>query len=772
MTDAGYREANILHLEDNDLDAELTHERLLRAGLRVKIDRAMNRSGFLRLIQANRYELVLADFQVPGFDGFSALELAKLHQPDVPFVFLSGAIGEEVAIEALKRGATDYVLKQRTTRLPAALERALAEARQVVDRKKAQEQLRVSEQALAEAQRIARVGSWTWNAQTDGITASAEYWRIFCGSNGERAETFSGQRELLYPVESWNALHAAIQGTLANKEPFELDIEAISKSGPIWLTVRGEAVVEGDTATSLRGTIQDVTERKNTEELIRFKNATTALLRAAVESANDAVLITEANLDEPGPRIEYVNSAFERMTGYTFDEAVRTTPRILQGPKTDRELLRRLRRDLSERQEFSGETTNYRKDGTEYVVEWRITPVRDEHGVVDKWVAVQRDVTDRRQTEEALRDADRRKDEFLATLAHELRNPLAPIRNGLAVLRLDERVGADDILTMMDRQLSHMVRLVDDLLDVSRVISGKVGMRRELVGIDRVIESAIETSRPLVEAGHHQLELNSPAETLLVSADPTRLAQVFSNLLNNSAKYSPDGGRIELAVQRAGGEVMISVRDYGVGIPEDMLPRVFDLFTQVGRTLDRAQGGLGIGLSLVKRLVELHGGRIQATSGGPGKGSVFTVWLPLAHERRVTPRSTPAVPTVQVSRRILVVDDNQDGAASMAMMLRLSGHETLVAHDGYSALAAAREFEPEVVLLDIGMPGMSGYEVARKGRADGTFTNTVLVAVTGWGSENDKLLAREAGFDFHLTKPVEAAAMTRLLGEAGIAKSG
>lgn len=771
MTDAGPSASHILHLEDNDLDAELTHERLLKAELRVKIDRAINRSDFLRLIQANRYALVLADFQVPGFDGFSALELSKTHQPDVPFVFLSGAMGEEVAIEALKRGATDYVLKQRNSRLPAALERALAEARAIVDRKNAQEQLRVSEQALAEAQRIARVGSWTWNATTDGIVASAEYWRIFCGAFDSRPETFHEQRELLYPIESWNALNDAIQRTLETGEPFELDIEAQSKSGRIWLTVRGEAVADGETRTSLRGTIQDVTERKNTEELIRFKNATTALLRAAVESANDAVLITEANLDDPGPRIEYVNSAFERMTGYMYDEAVQSTPRILQGPKTDRELLRRLRRDLLEKQEFAGETTNYRKDGSEYVVEWRITPVRDENGTVEKWVAVQRDVTERRKTEEALRDADRRKDEFLATLAHELRNPLAPIRNGLAVLRLDEKVGADDILTMMDRQLSHMVRLVDDLLDVSRVISGKVGLRRELVSINRVIESAIETSRPLVEAGAHQLEVSTPSESLLVSADPTRLAQVFSNLLNNSAKYSPDGGRIQLSVERAEGEVMISVRDHGVGIPEDMLPRVFDLFTQVGRTLDRAQGGLGIGLSLVKRLVELHEGRIQASSSGPGKGTTFSVWLPLARERRISPRSVPAQPAKQVSRRILVVDDNQDGAASMAMMLRLSGHDTRVAHDGFSALSSAREFEPEVVLLDIGMPGMSGYEVARKGRADGTFANAVLVAVTGWGSENDKLLAREAGFDFHLTKPVEAAAMTRLLGEARISKS-
>lgn len=758
--------ARILHLEDSDLDAELVRERLLAASVRVEIDRVYARDAFIERLQSQAYDLILADFRLPGFDGFAALDLARQRAPDTPFVFLSGAMGEEVAIEALKNGATDYVLKQRLAKLPGAITRALAEAHERTERKEAQRRLAQSAADLKEAQRIARLGSWTWNVATDCISASDEFWRLFGVDHPESMQTFASHRATFYP-ESWDTLNSAIHNG-AGTGTYEVDIPAMRGTERIWLTARGEVSTHDGKVTLVRSTVQDITERMRTEELLRQNNATTALLRAAVESANDAVMITEPGLDKPGPRIEYVNEAFTRMTGYTIGEVLGKTPRILQGDKTDRDLMNRLREDLTTRREFMGETTNYRKDGTPYVVEWRITAVRDERGEVQRWVAVQRDVTERRLADEVAREADRRKDEFIATLAHELRNPLAPIRNGMTILRLDGTGAPSEVLNMMDRQLSHLVRLVDDLLDVSRVISGKVVLKREVCSIRSVIEAAVETSLPLIAASNHRLAVSLPEEILLADVDPTRIAQVVSNLLNNSAKYTPEAGNIELKVTADDTSVIVRVRDEGIGIPTEMLPKVFDLFTQVGRSLDRSQGGLGVGLSLVKRLVELHGGRIEAFSHGPGAGSTFTLWLPRARERRTTPRSAAAVAAAPAPLRVLIVDDNVDAATSMASMLKLSGHETQVVFDGQSALELGKQFHPDIVFLDIGMPQMDGYEVARAARNDKAFDQVTLVALTGWGSVNDQQRAKDAGFDFHLTKPVELAAVAAVL--AGLKK--
>ncbi len=370
---------------------------------------------------------------------------------------------------------------------------------------------------------------------------------------------------------------------------------------------------------------------------------------------------------------------------------------------------------------------------------------------------------------EALKNADRRKDRFLAVLAHELRNPLAPIRIGLQVLKMsrDPAVAADT-LEMMNRQLSQMVRLIDDLMDVSRITNDKLTLRKEWVSLRTVAETAIEASRPVIEKSGHTLNLALPEEPVLLAADPTRLAQVISNLLTNAAKYTPEGGCIELAAMREGGEIVVRVTDTGLGIPPEMLAQVFEMFAQVNRTLDRAQEGLGIGLALVKRLVEMHGGTISAESPGKGAGSTFTVRLPHAFadagqtEPPTTPEAAPAQAPMR-RRRVLVVDDNVDGAESLTVLLRMRGHETKSAHSGPEALDAARAFEPEVVLLDIGLPGMNGYEVAKILRREPSLSEAVLIAVTGWGSEENKQRSSEAGFDLHLTKPVEVKDIESIL---------
>jgi len=371
---------------------------------------------------------------------------------------------------------------------------------------------------------------------------------------------------------------------------------------------------------------------------------------------------------------------------------------------------------------------------------------------------------------EELRDQDRRKDEFLATLAHELRNPLAPIRTGLQVLKKSPSgAESDRARAMMDRQLSHLVRLVDDLLDISRVSRGKFELRREWIMLDAVIEHAVETSGPAIAAAGHTLQVRLPEQPIAFDGDLTRLAQVVSNLLNNSAKYTPRGGHIELAAGVEGGAVVLCVSDNGSGIAPEMLPHVFDLFAQQPRTSEQTQGGLGIGLSLVRRLVEMHGGTVDAKSGGAAKGSSFTVRLPLqqppakAPEPMVAVGEGDAASMQPASRRILVVDDNQDGAEMLATMLDLTGHQTRTAHSGQHALAAAREFAPDVVFLDIGMPGMDGYEVARRLRAEPSLDRAVLVALTGWGSAEDRRRTKEAGFDYHLTKPVDGDVVADLL---------
>ncbi len=369
---------------------------------------------------------------------------------------------------------------------------------------------------------------------------------------------------------------------------------------------------------------------------------------------------------------------------------------------------------------------------------------------------------------EALEESDRRKNEFLAMLAHELRNPLAPIRNALHVLRLTGGNGeaVASASEMMERQVSQMVRLVDDLLDVSRITRGKIELRKERVELASVVHQAVEAARSLYKSMNHELTVTLPAEPIHLDADPTRLAQVVGNLLNNACKFTDKGGRISLEAGREGEQAVLRVRDSGIGIAADQLPRIFDMFVQVDTSLERSVNGLGIGLTLVNSLVEMHGGTVEVRSAGIGRGSEFVVRLPITVD---TPRPSPPEPTPReptaTARRILVVDDNRDSATSLAMLLDLTGNETRTAFDGLEAVEAAAAFRPEVVLLDIGLPKLNGYEAARKIREQSWGKKMVLVALTGWGQEEDRQRSREAGFDGHMVKPMDYAALMKLLAE-------
>jgi signal transduction histidine kinase len=374
---------------------------------------------------------------------------------------------------------------------------------------------------------------------------------------------------------------------------------------------------------------------------------------------------------------------------------------------------------------------------------------------------------------ETLREMDHRKDEFLATLAHELRNPLAPVRNAVQVLHMKgpatpELQWAREVI---DRQIQQMTRLIDDLMDVSRIRQGKTKLRREHIELAKVVLGAVETSRPHIDEHGHELTLTMPPDAVIVDADQVRLTQVFMNLLTNAAKYSEKGSHIELDVERQGSDVVVTVKDAGIGIPATKLQTIFEMFSQVEGALSRSQGGLGIGLCLVKQLVELHGGRIEAKSEGLGKGSQFVVRLPIVVER--TSRKTSdddgnAKPTSDL--RILVVDDNRDIASSLAILLKMMGNNVRTAHDGEEAVRAAGEFDPHVVLLDIGLPKMNGYEAARIIREEPWGKNMILIAVTGWGQDEDKRKSEEAGFDRHMVKPVDPQALMKLLAALDVVK--
>jgi len=391
------------------------------------------------------------------------------------------------------------------------------------------------------------------------------------------------------------------------------------------------------------------------------------------------------------------------------------------------------------------------------------------------------DLTIEKQTEslaaaqEALREADRRKNEFLAMLAHELRNPMAPIRNAVSILRVTggDPESVTTMCGMLERQVGQMVRLVDDLLDVSRITRDRIELRRERVELAPVLSQAVESVRPHVKSGRHTITVDLPTEPIWLEADPVRLTQVFTNLLDNACKYMEPGGRVWLSAETAPGttgEVVVRVRDAGIGIPSEQLSRIFEMFTQVDTSLERRSTGLGIGLTLVSRLVELHGGRVEARSDGPGTGSEFVVTLPTAGPPAVRQHAREGERPMK-RYRMLVVDDNRDSAESLALLLKLTGHETHTALDGEAALAAAQATRPDVVLLDIGMPKLNGYDACRRIRSEPWGQDMILIAQTGWGQEDDRRRTEEAGFDGHVVKPVDPDDLMKMVARLSLSRA-
>jgi PAS domain S-box-containing protein len=507
-------------------------------------------------------------------------------------------------------------------------------------------------------------------------------------------------------------------------------------------------------------------ERRRAAEMLREERER---YRVTLTSIGDAVIATDAR-----ERVTFLNQVAEQLTGWDMgtalgrplEEVFRIVNEGTREPVPS-PALRVLKEGVVAG--LSNHTILIAKDGTERPLDDSAAPIRSPEGNVVGMVLVFRDITERKKVEDALKEVDRRKDDFIALLAHELRNPLAPLRNGLQVMRLggNDANSVAQARAMMERQLGHMVRLIDDLLDISRISRNKMELRRSRVLLSDVVGSAVEAAGPLVDAGGHELTVSLPPEPVFLDADLTRLAQVFNNLLTNSAKYTERSGHICLAAERRGEDVFVSVRDNGIGIPTDALPGIFDMFSQVDRSIERSAGGLGIGLALVKGLVEMHGGTVAVESDGEGKGSTFTVKLPALESSRQLTVGTPdkAHGLRGPRRRMLVVDDNRDSAESMAMMLKLLGNDVRIAHDGIEAVEAAEAFRPQVILMDVGMPRLNGLDATRRIRQQSWGRPVVIAALTGWGQEGDKARSQEAGCNGHLVKPVSLMDLQKFLAE-------
>ena len=522
---------------------------------------------------------------------------------------------------------------------------------------------------------------------------------------------------------------------------------------------------------------RDITERRQAEErerrLYEDHKAATAQFRAFFEQG--ALFAGIMHVD--GTILETNRLALEAC-GYTKEQVVGKPfwecPWWSPSP-TLAERIKAGSAQAAAGEAFRAEMPYFIADGSRRMVDLVIPPIKDEMGHVLFLAPIGTDITERKRLEDELRqlaenlsEADRRKDEFLAMLAHELRNPLAPMRNALRVMRMTsgDGPGLHAPLEMLERQVDHMVRLVDDLLDVSRISRGKIELRTEPIALAAVVRHAVEANRPLCDDMGHALTVSLPQQDMFVNGDPVRLAQVLDNLLNNACKYSEKSGRIVLRVERDGDQAVVRVQDSGIGIAPEHLNQIFEMFAQLDASLERPQTGLGIGLTLVHNLVEMHGGSVEAHSDGLGHGSEFVVRLPVVPPASTPPPQTTVSETVATTgRRVLVVDDNQDSAESLAMLLGLMGHETRTAFDGVEAVEAAATFRPEVVLLDIGLPKLNGYEVARRIREQPWGKDVFLVALTGWGQDGDRRQAKAAGFNRHLVKPVDHETLAKLLAE-------
>jgi len=654
-----------------------------------------------------------------------------------------------------------------------------AKARFYIDAFEAQVERRRAEEALDETrsrlERIieaAELGIWSWEIGADRVHADARMARLFGIPAEARDNAPIADYLAAFHPDDLEPTVALIREAVAQAGAYAATYRVRTVDGGWrWVIARGhvELDAEGQPA-EIRGVVIDATRQLEAEQQLR---ATEERYRTVFDSIDEGLCVIDMLYDAAGLPCDYrfieANPAFVKQTGMA--DAVGKTMRDLI-PAHEQHWF-----DIYGRVADTGEAVRFENEAKGLHRWYDVYATRLGAPAQRRVAVLFTDITERRRSDEALRrmaedlsEANRLKTEFLATLAHELRNPLAPIRSGLQFIRRasGDNAAVGRVHEIMERQLDHLVTLVDDLLDVARITRGQVELRRERVDLTRILNTAVESSMSQIEAARHGFALRLPEQALILDADPTRLTQVVSNLLNNAARYTPKGGQIVLAAWRDGDSAVVTVTDNGIGIAPAALEDVFKMFTQVGHAQQPGSGGLGIGLSLVRSMVELHGGTVSAASAGTNAGSTFTVRLPLDVAETGTPAAAdpplagvPALPR----RTVLVVDDNRDAAETLAALLDMLGHRAPVANDGNQALRMLPSLMPDVVFLDLGMPGMSGYDVAAAIRHEPRYAQMRLVALTGWGGEADRARTREAGFDAHLTKPATVEAIEEVLGK-------
>jgi PAS domain S-box-containing protein len=594
---------------------------------------------------------------------------------------------------------------------------------------------------------------------------------------GYTAEEAIGRHiSLIIPEERLAEEDRIIASLTAGERIEHFETERVRRGGErIWVSLT-ISPIKDNTGTVIGASkiARDITRQRQAEERAHRFSAEAGSANAKLRAFFDQGAMFAGLTDPKGTVLEANRLSWEGC-GYTRDQIVGKP--FWEGPwwSPSSPLMEQIQAACTRAaagQLFRQEMPYYIADGSERVVDVTIQPIKDEEGRLLALSLTGTDITDRKRLEQTLRnlaadlsEADRRKTEFLAILSHELRNPLAPISNAVQALRSGRNHGTiQSASKMLERQVGQIVRLVDDLLDMSRITRGNLELRKEQTALAPIVNQAVETLRALYKSTHRELTVTLPPDPVYLDADPARLTQVVGNLLNNAFKFTDKGGRVWLTIEKESNQVVIRVRDDGIGIAAEQLPRLFEMFTQVDTSMERSRDGLGIGLTLAKTLVEMHGGTVEVHSDGLARGSEFTVRLPTSDETLSPPtRGTVSEPVPAVGRRVLVVDDNEDSAESLAMLLELEGHETLQAHDGVEAIEAAAHFRPDAILLDVGLPRMNGYEVCRRIREQPWGKDVFLVALTGWGQEEDRRKSEEAGFDTHMVKPPDQETLKKLL---------
>jgi PAS domain S-box-containing protein len=757
----------------DDRPAQLPALRAVLADLGHDLVEARSGEEALNRLTDDDFATVLLSIPALGPDGYETARLIRSRERSrrTPILLILADEEDRPSLErAYSRGAIDHVTEPLLPGVLRAKVMGLVElfrrdtpARDVGTRAQINGTLEESEERFRQLAEAINEVFWMANPQTTEILyVSPAYERVWgrtCRSLYEEPRSFL---DAVHPDDRPRVSTASLVQHAAG-EATDVEYRIIRPDGSVrWVRDRGFPIKDAaGRVYRFAGIAEDITERKRAEQALRESEERFARFMQHLPGL--------AWIKDLQGHYVYINDAAEKAFGAPLAELLGRTDDDLFPPPTAAQFRENDRQALESGTGVQVVEILKHPDGTLHHSVASKFPVPGSDGRAALIGGMAIDISDLKRAEEALREADRKKDEFLATLAHELRNPLAPIRNTLAILKLSgvTETVAVQAREMMERQLNHLVRLVDDLMDVSRIMRGLITLKRDPVDLATVVSRAVEIAQAVIDAQGHHLTIDLPPEALRVEGDEIRLTQVVANLLNNAGKYADRPGRVWLTGRREGGDVVLRVRDQGIGIAPDVLPRVFDLFAQAARTREGTRGGLGIGLSLCKRLVEMHRGTIGAHSEGLGQGSEFVVRLPAlpditagaaAGSAALTETGPPAR-----RRRVLCVDDNIDACASLAMMLRLLHHDVETAHDGLAALEKAGNYRPDLILLDIGMPGLNGYEVCERLRGQLDLTDTFIVALTGWGQEEDRRRSREAGFDLHVTKPIDPQLLEDLL---------